>query len=280
MAGKHPIRAAYTLPMRELSGLATRATEGGGVELLTIGDAADTIGIVRLPEHEGGPVAFEHADLRGLRRAEGAPQWEAIMTDQIGQVAVLQERPGGVAFLSPRLDRLLGTLRFDITERDVPGWERDENSRGEGLLLLANGHFLLVKEKRPPLLIEVGPAGEPAGGVDVDLLKDSTLTVPDDGTTFSPLAVWRFDESILADVSDIAVSSSGRLYVLSDEERAIAEVELPLLPGAALVLSRTWKLPKRITKPEGLVVLDGEIPVVVSDAGKNEENLFVLEPLA
>ncbi len=279
MAGKHPIRAAYTLPMRELSGLARRATTDGGFELLTIGDAADAIGLVRLPEHDGGPVAFAHADLAGLRRAEGAPQWEAIMTDRVGQVAVLQERPGGVAFLSPQLDRLLGTLRFDITERDVPGWDRDENSRGEGLLLLANGHFLLVKEKRPPLLIELGPAGKPAGGVDIDLLREGTLTVPTPGATFSPLAVWRFDEDTLRDVSDIAVSSSGRLYVLSDEERAIAELQLPLVPGTELVVSRTWKLPKRITKPEGFVVLDGEIPVVVSDAGQGEENLFVLEPL-
>ena len=101
---------------------------------------------------------------------EYGSQWEAADGDSTGRVFILQESPGKVFILSPELDGLLHTIDRSVEGNERLDWEKSPNERGEGLVLLANGHVVVAKEKEPPLLMEFGPEGEEASGIVSELL--------------------------------------------------------------------------------------------------------------
>jgi len=162
----------------------------------------------------------------------------------------------------------------------VPGWTGDPNSRGEGLLVLANGHLLVVKEKEPSLFVEFGPRGDAPAGLTADLLDTSELGALPERATFVPLAVWSLDDAGVDDVSDVAATAEGRVYLLSEDSRRIVEIALPLdRRGGEAAALRSFKLPKRAGHPEGLMIVDGSRPLVASDDKEAGENLFLFESL-
>ncbi len=262
---KADIARSYALPIKELSGLAVRA-DATGVELLAIGDKNDTLVRARWHHHELREVSSTQLDIAGNG------QWEGIAADASGRVFLLRETPPSIVVMSAGLDAVVAELKLDADAR-VEGWTSEENSRGEGLIVLSNGHFLIAKEKKPPLLVEFGPAGEPATGVTEALLAGAP-TLASSGTLV-PLAIWAIDESLATDISDLFVGE-GILFALSDDSRVILEFELPR-PGEELVHRERSKLPEEVDSPEGLVVLEGR-PVVGIDQKKlGVDNLFVFE---
>lgn len=282
MADKLRVVRAFTLPLGELSGLCVRSA-GSGSELIAISDSSHVL--VRGALGTGGLSGeFSTIDVEEIAGGGGGSQWEAVVADAAGRLYVLEENPGSIIVLSADLRQRIARIELAVDDdgSHARGWAGDENSRGEGIALLESGHFLVVKEKRPPLLVEFGPRGASPRGVSRELLRVSGgFPLPPGESEIVPLAAWTVDDADVKDVSDIAVTGDGRLFLLSDQSRCIVELD-PQLPaaGGAVGARGRWQLPKRVSKPEGLVFLGDLTPLLVADDDEGEENLFVLEPLA
>ena len=279
--GEAQVLARLEIPLLEVSGLAVGVIDGAPV-VLAVGDRGPDVAHARL-DADGVPGQWSSSDLRELDAAPSgaARQAEAIAVDGGGRVVVLTEDPGALALVDVATRRWLGTAGLDVSRVEglADGW-RDAASRGEGLVLLRDGHVLVAKEKRPAGLVELAPAGAAARGVDASTLLPAgepwALPVGD----LQAVAWWPLEEG-LDDISDLAVGPDGSLLLLSDQSRAIGRLAGPLDPGAAgCALDAIWRLPKKLAKAEGLAVLpDGRLLVAVDrpDAGRN---LAVLAPLA
>lgn len=272
------------IPLREVSALALRSY-GGHDELLALSDRSFAVASARLTA-DVDDLDFEVHDLKapidaaGLARGE-ASQWEAMASDGEGRVLVLEENPGRILVFSPELDTLERVVEFDATGSegaDSDAWAEEENSRGEGLVLSRDGHVLLLKEKRPRLILELGPAGDAPLGL-APLAPGARFELPAAGTKLVALARYELpadSESALPDLSELTLGRDGRLYVLSDEGRSIARIES--LDQGAAVLGPQWTI-GRDAKAEGLVVLEGSVPLVAFDRPDIGKNLASYAPL-
>lgn len=271
----------YRIDLEELSGLVTvPRADGESATILAVGDRRRHVVVMRFADWRSAPEV-ERIDLRGLV-ASGHSQWEGVASDGEGRIFVMRENSGDIHVISADGEQLLQTISLDLSSiRQGP----EDNSLGEGLALMSNGHILFLKEKDRPCLIEFGPLGEPVAGVSFETLLGAAPFPlrPAARVTFRPLKMWEFGEStqaLMTDFSDLAVSQDGHVYVLSDESRRIARLEAggigPTDNKAKIV--RYWDLPRQIDKPEGLAFI-GEHPVVGSDriGGKN---VFVLAKLS
>ena len=286
------IRKVWDLQLREVSGICERAPGGGRPrQLLAIGDDSHHLLVGDLEPEV--PDEFARVDLAPLLaeagvRVDGGSQWEGVDSDGTGRVFVLREVPGTVFVFDPALRRLLNVL--PLTVEDDPGearaWEADENSLGEGLLLLRNGHLFVVKEQKPRQLLEFGLAGERAQGLRGDLLVggDGEFPTPEaPRATFHMLSAWDLGGEALArigDLSDVAIGPDGRVYVLSDESRCIARLQPTVPPeGGTVAVDRVWGLPERLHQPEGLVITADWDALVATDHPEQRDNLFLLSGL-
>jgi hypothetical protein len=275
------------VPLAEISGLALRRSEAGA-ELLAVGDAEWVVAVAALSaDADASDLAFARHDVSALFASSGTSpsQWEAIDVDVEGKVFVLEEQPGAVHVLSRGLDERLHTFEFDLSggegwlEDLADDWEVEPNSRGEGLVLGLGGHLLVLKEKKPSLIVEFGPAGDPPLGYwrdDHELRSSLPFPLPSgDTSSVVPLAVWQFRgkvRDLLPDMSDLAVGPDGFLYVVSGEARVLARVDGDLDPDddSKLSVDVAWKVPKRAQNPEGLVVLGSKDFFVASDQGTGD----------
>lgn len=280
------IRRVFDVPLLEISGLGQRPRPEQGMQVLAVGDEDFTVVSASVESSTSLSDFCTHRlhDLLG-GGDEQSSEWEAADGDSTGRVFILQESPGKVFILSPEL-RLLHTIDLSVEDDDRLDWEKSPNAQGEGLVLLANGHVVVAKEKEPPLLMEFGPEGDEASGIVSDLLLLERRRFPEPAEPSSKhvvLTVWDLDgeaDARIDDISDVAVGPDERLYLLSDESRCIARVEHQL-PAAQRKLSITavWKLPEEIVQPEGLVLMDDMTPLVAIDRKEPNQNLFLLDPL-
>lgn len=285
------VQRAYELPLREVSGLGQRvAPSGAARQLVAVGDEEFTI---VLADFEG-PASIANVERFRLeevvgKSASGGSQWEAADGDASGRVFVLEETPPSVFVLGPNVDDLLHTidLSFEAAGTLTPGWSTSANVLGEGLVLLRNGHLLIAKEKDPPALMELGPAGDRARGTTASgLVFPTAAEFPAPAgqrSQFHVLEVWGLDTGEwgeIIDISDIAVGPDERLYLVSDESHCIARLETDLAPSEArFTVTMVWRLPEDLRQPEGLVLTDDLTPIVAIDRREPTENVFVLEPL-
>jgi uncharacterized protein YjiK len=284
------VRDVFDLQLREVSGICERAAgDGRPRQLLAIGDDSHHLLVGDLEPEV--PATFARHDLEPLLAAAGvrmgrSSQWEGVDTDETGRVLVLREVPGTVFVFDPALERLLHVL--PLTVEDDPGeqraWDADENALGEGLLLLRNGHLLVVKEEKPRQLLEFGLPGERAQGLNGDLLiaDSGRFPTPDEPTaTFHMLSSWDLGGKALervGDLSDVTVGPDGRVYLLSDESRCIARLQDRVPPESGTVaVDRIWDLPDRLHQPEGLVITPAWDLLVATDHEEQRENLFLLD---
>lgn len=290
------LRHETALPMREISALTVRAGESGALELLAVGDEDFAVVAAELGD-DGTPARTERHDLflalvgTGIDLRSGSG-FEGVAADGEGTLLVLQEEEARLLVLSADLSQLVQVLELAVPQ-DAPGfgaaWHAQTNARGEGLLLLDGGHLLIAKQKEPPFLIEFGPAGDAARGVSPDtvLSADARFERPgDERGRLVPLASWELGEETAArlpTISDIALGPDARVYLLSAEGRAIAQLERRLEPGERARASDWWRIDEAIpagtdARPEGLVVLAERTPVIGIDSKTAGSNLFVLDP--
>lgn len=274
------------IPLNEVSGLTVRTTSRGR-ELIAISDSDYRIAVG--PIDERNRVAFRTIDVGGLMRAGGyvnaaGPQWEAVATDGTGRIFVLEENPGRLFVFDAggaRIEQVV-PLEIDGKKEMLDGldgdWRREPNSRGEGLILLANGHVLLLKEKKPRRLVELGPKGDAPTGFRTGAEVGSRIfpTMP---KRLVSLHVWEFkDGNTVPDLSDLSIGEDGRVYALSDEGAVIARIKGPIDPKSDAQLDFDLVRPLRgIEKPEGLAMLPGNRAFVASDTKSEDPNLAIVK---
>jgi uncharacterized protein YjiK len=272
---------------RELSGMAFRGT-GSTIELLIISDSSYKVLSV---EFDGAfsskQFYYDSKDAIPTADINSKSQWEAIAADK-NHVFILQENPGRVFVFSENMKRLDQIVELKVPKSSplFPVWENDPNSRGEGLVLLKNGHFLVIKEKNPVQLIEFGPEGEESDGFrpgDAATPEDTLTLQPGKSTVFVPLKHWDIGTNsvdLLKDASELTVGPDGKLYALSDQAERIVAIENVLRKSEQhFKVKQNWKLAGKVTKPEGTIIHRNFAPLVTSDLSAVDQNLFLLKKL-
>lgn len=268
------------IKLKEISGLATLPSASGASTVAAVGDKKFQLWRQQISVQglEGEAVKV---DFRSLVEPRDHSQWEGLAVDGKGKFVILVEDPPTLEIFSD--GNLLNAVTLAKSEEEDIGSE--ENSSGEGLVLLKGGHVLLAKEKDPPLLIEFGPSGDTPFGASSDRFLDpkAEWPVPLQGNKFVPLKIWGFDdeaEGLIEDISDLAVGPGNSLYVLSQKSKRIARMEDTLRVDEDKASIRAyWDIANSIEAPEGMTFL-GNHPVVASDQESGSHNIFVLEPLA
>jgi hypothetical protein len=308
------IANSYRIPIAEVSALArvrSLSTEtrksSGGVDLYAVGDSSHEVVRFRIADPADEPDIQVHDIATTLGRHENnASQWEAVATDGKNTVCMLSETHAEISCLDTRLQRV--RARFNLDVSGIAGldsaWKEQPNSRGEGMLLMKKGHVLVLKEKKPSMLIEFGPEGDQPIGYGPD-----TFLEPDEafagltGSSGQPvyranrsgepapsalvaLKTWEFSDrlrELASDASEISLGPDGRVYLLSQESATLIRLEKTLKPGerkAGMEHGAYWRLPQGMDKAEGLVIDDGMHPWVGIDIKQiGRPNLFQLSPI-
>ncbi len=278
----------YSLPMREVSGLALAQGGADGIDIYAVGDADYEVGRFRTRESPH-VVSIDVRDVAGAMSAgtQAVSQWEAVATDASPMICALAEDSARVTCLGGDLARVVAEFELDVT--NIPSlessWSNEPNSRGEGMVLLRRGHVLLLKEKKPALIIEFGPLGETPMGWSADsLLGDGQEFMTPASHVLVALKVWELADSLAAiadDGSELAVGPDRRLYMLSQKSALLIRLESTLRPDEDKVhASALWQLPHDFEHAEGLAIDGGMHPWVAVDNHETDRpNLFRLTPI-
>jgi hypothetical protein len=268
---------AVGVARRELSGLALRPD---GL-LVAVSDAAPVAVVLDTAGTTVSEFDFSEGLLREMlvcpseaaRSACGqlaallSTQWEAIAVDGKGNHWLLNEALSVVVGFDSAFRRVISAIRFDLS--GLPGARRarqGETVGGEGLVILANGHILLAKEQNPNVIVELGPPAEIAQGFSRGLvLEHGQAFVAPARAHFEVLHSWRIElPTADCDLSDLTTDAEGRLFLLSQKCRLIAQLQ-DLSPDAAAVAPELVRaVPHSLRHPEGLVLTPAG-PVVADD---------------
>jgi hypothetical protein len=266
-----------------VSGLASSRVDGV-LRLVAVGDARVSLALADVDDSGGVGdwSVLTTADVATTAADDGRfAQLEAVASDGAGVVWVLTEETSWLAGVDLAARTVVGTAH--LATASIPelseSWETEDASRGEGLLLLREGHVLVAKEKDPAGLVELGPRGDQPLGVSA-----STLLGPGEpfallAEELDALAWWPLDGRVrrrLHDLSDLALDDDGRVWLLSDQSTRLARLVLPLEPGADVEIDEELDLPGAVEKPEGLCFLPGGVVAVAEDRHEDADNLWLL----
>ncbi len=300
------------IPLAEVSGLAVGRNRDGRTTVVAIGDRAATIAWAQA---ESGTALLDWQTLdlrhaRGTRIPAKDPQLEAVAVDGAFGVLLVQEQPCRAEYIDARDRRVLAHIRLEIPQGPAPSalrasWNDPEGSHAEGVVMLRDGHLLIVKEKDPAALLEFGPAGAAPRGFGTDRwlpagqpwweagerevaggdTAGSEEAGPEDAVELhlSLLAAWAPTDAMsraCPDLSDAEVGPRGNLVLLSDKGRSVAVVP-GADPGAdpfhgSFEATALWRLSGIKDKPEGIVVLPDLDVLVACDRRKVTKNLFLI----
>ena len=123
-----------------------------------------------LPRSDDGRIDWRTSDiakLSGSMVPQDDPQIEAVCADGLGRVLLLQETPPRVELIDPKALKVVASIDLAVEGRSeiARAWSDPKGSRGEGMVLLPDGHLLIAKEKKPAALIEFGPPNSRSLGV-------------------------------------------------------------------------------------------------------------------
>lgn len=269
--------------MRELSSLAAVPVDSTRFALWGVGDRLFTL--PRFTVSPGQRILERVTGTVNLRTRipdrDEESQWEGVAVDGAGRIFILEETPGRIFAFDAAAKTLIKVihLKFDALGQGEPA----QNSRGEGLVLLKNGHVLVAQEKQEPALIEFGPEQDQPEGVSAATIlagKEEFQLSQDDELV--PLKIWPLDDEsseVLPDISELALGPEGKIYLLSDEGMTIGVLEGKLrIEEEWSSVRKYWKLPKEASHPEGLAFL-GPAPIVGCDDPSGRGDLFLLDPL-
>ena len=281
-------RRVVDVPLREVSGICLRRGPQGRMSLLAIGDRKAKLAWLGLPVSDNGPLDWHTtnvARLPGSDIPKSDPQIEAICADGEGRVVLMQESPPRVEVIDAELSRVIAIIDLIVEGRSnlARSWSDPQGSRGEGAVLLASGHLLVAKEKKPAALLEFGPRGaQPRGLVQEGALAQGARWPMESGSyEFVVLATWMPNEALAnacADFSDLEIGPDGKLYLLSDKSATIARIDDLRPEGGSAACTATWQLDDLDGKPEGLAFDATGRAVVALDKRKARNNLVLLEP--
>ena len=282
------IQRIVHVPLEEVSGICLRREADGRTSLIAIGDRAAVAAWALIPDEDDGAYEWSEMDITGVAGSQMPmknPQIEAVCADGEGRVLLLQEDPARVELLDWKDRKVIAMIDLELPA-DHPlskAWLDPEGSKGEGAVLLKNGHLLIAKEKDPPAFIEFGPAGErPSGCGAQSVLPDGAPWPIEAGQhTFVALATWMPTAELLevcADFSDLEVGPDKRLYLLSDKSASICRLH-DLTPDTEHARAESsWRLKDVEGKPEGLAFSRHGRAIVALDTRRARNNLVILDP--
>jgi hypothetical protein len=305
----------YNLPITEISGLAivrptkkaSKEADEDKVNLYAVGDKTRQIARFRINDSADAIIDVHDAAPVLGRDKKDASEWEAIATDGKDTICMLDETRSEISCLDRGMQQAQGNFRLDtsgISDLDS-AWKAHSNSRGEGMILMKNGHVLVLKEKEPPMLVEFGPEGDvPMGYGPATFLQEGDSfdglspinpkeadqpNQPDHRATpkrLVALKTWKFSarlSDLAKDVSEITLGPDGGVYVLSQEGSVVIRLEKTLKPDENKVgvdHGAYWKLPAGLEKAEGLVIDNHMRPWIGIDIKQTHKpNLFRLSPI-
>lgn len=308
LADELSIVKSSRIPLREISGLQLRMDRGDRDEatLLSIGDrfatiAKSVVDLKDLEMHSTDLIDFSKPilDRFSVCSSDHIPgckkhyesissQWEAIASDSSGDIFLLHEQLATVIVYDPAKRRINSVINFESFDAGGPGSRgrkrstlKSGNALGEGIILLANGHILVIKEREEPTLYEFGLAGETASGYSSDLHLGETGQFPKLGDKVSmiPLKRWRLPSNLRScDLSELTADKEGSLFLLSQNCQWISKVALPGVDQIELAVVKQWHLPRKLRRAEALAVLqEGRFIVAQDHKSQSKENLFFLQ---
>lgn len=286
------------IPLAEVSGLTLVRAEDGAASLIAVGDRSGTVARAEVADGDATGQWSTH-DLGvhlGTAPKHGRAQLEAVAADGAGGVLLVQEWPNRGEYVLVPEARVAAEIALAMPgpnqDDNEPGladlrqsWLDEDGSHTEGVVLLRDGHLLVIKEKDPSALIEFGPESDRPLGFQADRwLEPGQAWLPDPGDReLTALAAWYPDESLADECPDLsdAEPAATRLALLSDQGSAVALV--PGQPpaedpfdgrfGADLVI----RVKKIANKPEGIALLPGGDVLIACDRkSKKKDNLFVV----
>jgi uncharacterized protein YjiK len=286
------ILESFNVPAKEISGATWRVDpKTKKSELLLQSDRKHSLYFVDWDARASGVIKVREYDLKSIDQQLDPKHsgWESVSADDSGRVYLLQEDPARVLVISADLTKLEATIELlpptDPAERKA--WLNEPNSRGEGMLLLKNGHILFLKEKKPLRLIEYAlPSEKPTGyKKSLNVEHSGTFALPQgEKISFAPIAEWRLDDDsdlMMEDASSLDTDDDGNLFLLGDKRNWIASIGAKLDPSQKTVsISKIWIFPAGIKKAEGFAIdKDGRPVVAIDSKVKDRGNLFLLSPL-
>lgn len=262
----------FDSPVPEASGLCT--FDVGGVEqLAVVGDKDLTIAYGPVTA-EGVPADWQVLDLESDPRLPAqAGQFEAVADAGAGRLLLLGEEPSVVILVGIPSRQVTNSWHLDVSADPELSrlWNRDPNSRGEGLILGPGGRLLVIKEKAPVLAVEFGPADSDQAPGD-GFPHPGPWEAPQTGRL--PARQWTAIESAPADVSDCTMLGN-HLLALSDQDACVTVLRRTNTGWAA---GDRHRLDKSVRKPEGIAVTSDGVMVVAMDRPKPDGAMITLSP--
>jgi uncharacterized protein YjiK len=287
---------SHTVPSVEISGMAWRTDPTTKKrELVLVGDRDSKILVIDWENRKTGLLPRETV-LKPLPSASPSAedssaqsQWESVFSDDSGRLFIIQEDPAQILVVAPDLGRIESRIRLTVPKDSplAPSWNQEGNGKGEGLLPLKNGHILVVKERGPIEVIEFAPAGAAAEGYrkELSLEKNGRFPLPKDALTeFYPVHRWKLtseSEELFEDASGLDLDRQGNLYLLGDQQNLVGKIGKTLKADESEVrVERLWSIPSVLRQPEGMVIDDGDRPIIAIDRkNAKKANLFLLSPM-
>jgi hypothetical protein len=208
-------------------------------------------------------------------------QWEGISRDGAGNNFLLREFPGAIIVFDKNFETVKSLIKLDYTyskwKKKKKKGKLQSNSSGEGLILLENGHILVVKESHPSSVIEFGPKGdEPFGFSEKSLLKaNDGFEIPNRRSVYHVLKVWKLPRmQPKCDASEITVGPNSELFLLSQSCKRIYKIANLEVKDKRMKILNTYNLPSIVSKPESLVVADNYQAIVGSDSKKSKKVIY------
>lgn len=287
------IVARENLPLKEISGMA-KFREDGKDKVVLIGD--DKAKVYWLDEGLEQSFKDRMIDRFSLCQTDDFDEcdrmmkkitknWEAIAADGANQFFLLQEHTQSVVVMNRDLSSFVHVLHYnfaDAFDHAVSKGARKirKNALGEGMILMKNGHVLLAKENFPVALVEFGPDGDDALGLNPSSLLSEGESFHFQSDDFHqrlvPLHSWTLATHGKCDISELALDKENQLLALSEDCLTIYRyktLELSVEPKP----SDVFILPGEIRSPEGLVVLGDEWLVGSDVSSKKQFNFYRLK---
>jgi len=287
------LQQKWTLPITEVSGLTLRQdTTANSVELIGVSDQRYEFGraaihntavsVISSPDEVLAPMISHH-----LVEVQDHSNFEGVASDASRQVFILQEGADRIVVFDPELTSVRHTIALNVNRHMTgigPQWHANPNARGEGLLLLKNGHILVAKQRDDPWIIEFGPLGSSAAGFKrKDALDaDESFPRPNSAKPFDALAAWPVMVGTPpASINDLAVDDEGNLWVISSSSRVLAKLTNELRPAGHTATFEAFALPADLfpdiqDRAEGLVFHPKLGWLVSVDHHRNAANVFQL----
>jgi len=202
---KKRLRAARVIdvPLKEVSGICSHRSRTGRMRLIAVGDRLAKVAWFSPPRSNRGEIDWHTrniAKLSGSMLPKLDPQIEAVCADGAGRIALLQESPPRVELIHPKTSRVVASVDLVVEGhgQTARAWSDPEGSRGEGVVLLPEGHLLVAKEKKPAALIEFGPAGSHSRGLvrGGAPANGERWPIKKGHHRFVALAIWRPDKRL------------------------------------------------------------------------------------